>query len=217
MSRVRKEAKTGLKTILLVVLPATFGLAALAGPIMKLLYPNEPSSLGTMLFVVSPCAIFLGLIYVQNSILQGMGKPMIPVMALAVGIVFKAVISYVLTGIPSINIIGAGVGTLSAYAVASLIEFIYIKKHLQLKLSPKEFIIKPLITVITMYVVVKLAYGFMVGFLGNSLATLISIAIGGLVYGLVLLAIGGIKKDELLSMPKGNKIYAILKKLKLMK
>ena len=142
---------------------------------------------------------------------------MIPVMALAVGIVFKAVISYVLTGIPSINIIGAGVGTLSAYAVASLIEFIYIKKHLQLKLSPKEFIIKPLITVITMYVVVKLAYGFMVGFLGNSLATLISIAIGGLVYGLVLLAIGGIKKDELLSMPKGNKIYAILKKLKLMK
>ena len=68
-----------------------------------------------------------------------------------------------------------------------------------------------------MYVVVKLAYGFMVGFLGNSLATLISIAIGGLVYGLVLLAIGGIKKDELLSMPKGNKIYAILKKLKLMK
>lgn len=217
MSRVRKEAKTGLKTILLVVLPATFGLAALAGPIMKLLYPNEPSSLGTMLFVVSPCAIFLGLIYVQNSILQGMGKPMIPVMALAVGIVFKAVISYVLTGIPSINIIGAGVGTLSAYAVASLIEFIYIKKHLQLKLSPKEFIIKPLMTVITMYVVVKLAYGFMVGFLGNSLATLISIAIGGLVYGLVLLAIGGIKKDELLSMPKGNKIYAILKKLKLMK
>ena len=101
--------------------------------------------------------------------------------------------------------------------MASLIEFIYIKKHLQLKLSPKEFIIKPLITVITMYVVVKLAYGVMIGTLGNTLATLVSIAIGGLVYGLVLLAIGGIKKDELLSMPKGAKLYSILKKLKLMK
>ena len=217
MKRVRKEAKTGLKTILLVVLPCTFGLAALAGPIMQLLYPNEPATLGTMLFVVSPCAIFLGLVYAQNGILQGMGKPMVPVIALAIGMVFKVIISYVLTGIPSINIIGSGIGTLSAYAVASIIEFIYIKKHLQLKLSPKEFVIKPLITVVTMYVVVKLFYGATVGFLGNSLATLVSIAVGGVAYVLVLLGIGGIRKDELLNMPKGDKIYSILKKLKLMK
>ena len=197
MKRVRKEAKTGLKTILLVVLPCTFGLAALAGPIMQLLYPNEPATLGTMLFVVSPCAIFLGLVYAQNGILQGMGKPMVPVIALAIGMVFKVIISYVLTGIPSINIIGSGIGTLSAYAVASIIE--------------------PLITVVTMYVVVKLFYGTTVGFLGNSLATLVSIAVGGVAYVLVLLGIGGIRKDELLNMPKGDKIYSILKKLKLMK
>lgn len=217
MNRVRKEAETGIKTIILFVLPATFGFAALAGPIMKLLYPAEPASLGTMLFVVSPCALFLGLIYAQNGILQGMGKPMVPVIALAVGMVFKVVLSYTLTGIPSINIIGSGIGTLSAYAVASLIEFIYIKRHLQLKLSPKEFLIKPLVTVTTMFVVVKLSYGAIVGSLGNSLATLISIMIGGIVYGLVLIGIGGIKKEEILILPKGEKIYKTLRKLKLMK
>lgn len=217
MKRVRKEARTGLKTILLVVLPCAFGLAALAEPIMKLLYPAEPTSLGTMLFVVSPCAIFLGLIYAQNGILQGIGKPMIPVMALAVGMVFKVIVSYVLTGIPAINIIGSGIGTLSAYAIAAMIEFIYIKKHLKLRLPLKEFVIKPLITVVTMYVVVKLVYGVTVGFLGNSLATLVSIAIGGVTYGLVLLGIGGIRKDEILTIPKGEKIYSILRKLKLMK
>ena len=217
MKVVRKEARTGIKTILLVVLPCTFGLAALAGPIMKLLYPNESAQLGTILFTVAPCAIFLGLIYAQNSILQGMGKPMIPVIALAIGMIFKVVISYTLTAIPSINVIGSGLGTLAAYMVASLIEFIYIKKHLNLKLSAREFLIKPLITVITMFVVVKLSYGLVVGVLGNSLATLISIAIGGVVYGLVLLGIGGIRKDEILTLPKGEKIYRILNKLKLMK
>ena len=217
----RKEAKTGLKTILLVVLPCTFGLAALATPIMSLLFPSieatGPASLGTLLFVVAPSAIFLGLVYAQNGILQGMGKPMVPVMALLVGMLFKVVISYTLTGIASVNIIGSGIGTVSAYAVASIIEFIYIKKHMQLKLSPKEFIIKPLLTVITMFVVVKLSYGVTVGFLGNALATLISISIGGIVYGLVLLGIGGITKEELMSMPKGEKIYSILRKFKLMK
>ena len=220
-NRARKEAKTGLKTILLVVLPCTFGLAALATPIMSLLFPSieatGPASLGTLLFVVAPSAIFLGLVYAQNGILQGMGKPMVPVMALLVGMLFKVVISYTLTGIASVNIIGSGIGTVSAYAVASIIEFIYIKKHMQLKLSPKEFIIKPLLTVITMFVVVKLSYGVTVGFLGNALATLISISIGGIVYGLVLLGIGGITKEELMSMPKGEKIYSILRKFKLMK
>ena len=219
INRARKEAKTGLKTILLVVLPCTFGLAALATPIMSLLFPSieatGPASLGTLLFVVAPSAIFLGLVYAQNGILQGMGKPMVPVMALLVGMLFKVVISYTLTGIASVNIIGSGIGTVSAYAVASIIEFIYIKKHMQLKLSPKEFIIKPLLTVITMFVVVKLSYGVTVGFLGNALATLISISIGGIVYGLVL--IGGITKEELMSMPKGEKIYSILRKFKLMK
>ena len=221
INRARKEAKTGLKTILLVVLPCTFGLAALATPIMSLLFPSieatGPASLGTLLFVVAPSEIFLGLVYAQNGILQGMGKPMVPVMALLGGMLFNVVISYTLTGIASVNIIGSGIGTVSAYAVASIIEFIYIKKHMQLKLSPKEFIIKPLLTVITMFVVVKLSYGVTVGFLGNALATLISISIGGVVYGLVLLGIGGITKEELMSMPKGEKIYSILRKFKLMK
>ena len=51
---------------------------------------------------------------------------------------------------------------------------------------------------------------------GNAISTLISIMIGGIVYVLVLLAIGGIRKDEILIMPKGEKIYKMLKKLKLM-
>ena len=131
--------------------------------------------------------------------------------------IFKVVISYTLTGIYSINVIGSGLGTLAAYVVASLIEFIYIKKHLKLKLPAREFLIKPLITVMTMFIVVKLSYGLIVGILGNSLATLISIAIGGVVYALVLLGIGGIRKDEILTLPKGEKIYRILNKLKLMK
>ena len=72
-------------------------------------------------------------------------------------------------------------------------------------------------TVATMYVVVKLAYGLTSGILGNALSTLVSIAIGGVVYVLVLLGIGGVKKEELLTMPKGEKIYSILKKFKLMR
>lgn len=214
--RVRKEAKNGIKLILILVLPCAFGLASLATPIMNLLYPSETGHIGEMLLVCAPCAVFLGLIYAQNGILQGMGKPMIPVKALAIGMLFKIVISYTLTGIPSINVFGSAIGTLVAYVVASGIEFIYIKKHLNVKFPKKEFIVKPLLTVTTMFVVVKISYGLLNIVFGNTLSTLISIMIGGIVYVVVLLAIGGIKKEEILIMPKGQKIYRILKKLKLM-
>ncbi|MFR5747305.1 MAG: polysaccharide biosynthesis C-terminal domain-containing protein, partial [Romboutsia timonensis] len=199
------------------VLPCAFGLAALSTPIMNLLYPSETGAIGSMLFACAPSAIFLGLIYAQNGILQGMGKPMVPVIALAIGMVFKVVLSYTLTGIPSINIFGSAVGTLAAYGVASLIEFLYIKKHLNMKFSKKEFIIKPLLTVTTMFVVVKICYALTFKVLAsNAISTLLSIMVGGIVYVVVLLAIGGMRKEEILMMPKGEKIYRMLKKLKLM-
>lgn len=215
--KARKDTKSAIKVTLLIVLPAAFGMASLATPIMHLLYPKEPSSIGMILFALTPCVIFLGLVQTLTGILQGMGKPMVPVIALAVGMVFKVVISYTLTGIESINVIGSALGTLTAYFIAAMINLIYVKKAMKIKFSKKEFVIKPLITVTTMFVVVKLCYGLVSKPLGNTIATLLSILVGGIVYVVVLVGLGGIRKDEILTMPKGEKIYKILKKLNLMR
>ena len=215
--KARKDTKSAIKVTLLIVLPCAFGMASLATPIMQLLYPKEPTTVGTILLFLTPCVVLLGLIQSMNGILQGMGKPMIPVIALVVGMISKIVISYTLTAIPSINVLGSAIGTVSAYFIAVLIELACIKKAMGVKFPIKEFIIRPLITVITMFIAVKLSYAFIAGLIGGKLATLISIAIGGVVYGLVLIGIGGIKKEEILTMPKGNKIYTVLRKLKLMK
>lgn len=215
--KARKDTKSALKVTLLIVLPAAFGIAALASPIMKLLYPKESVIVGTILFSLTPCVLFLGLMQTMNGILQGIGKPIIPVIALSIGMIAKIAISYTLTAIPSINVLGSAMGTVTAYLVAAVFEIIYVKKSMKIRFSKKEFIIKPLITVLTMFVTVKLSYGVLSGILGNSIATVLAIGVGALVYGLVLLGIGGIRKEEILTMPKGNKIYKILKKLNLMR
>lgn len=216
-AKARKDTKSAIKVTLLIVLPAAFGIASLATPIMQLLYPKEPASIGLILLTLTPCVVFLGLMQTLTGILQGMGKPMIPVIALAVGMVFKVVISYTLTGIYDINVIGSALGTVVAYFIAAMINLIYVKKAMNIKFSKKEFFIKPLITVTTMFVVVKLSYGLVSKLLGNNIATLISIVIGGIVYVIVLLGLGGIRKEEILTMPKGEKIYKILKKLNFMR
>ena len=65
-----------------------------------------------------------------------------------------------------------------------------------MKLSAKEFFIKPLITVIAMFASVKLAYGFVVGMIGNSLATIVSIGVGAIVYVVLVFALGVISKED---------------------
>jgi stage V sporulation protein B len=216
-AKARKDTKSAIKVALLMVLPAAFGIASLATPIISLLYPNEPSTVGTMLFVLTPCVVFLGLMQTMNGVLQGMGKPMIPVIALSIGMVFKVIISYTLTGIPEINVFGSALGTVIAYLVAALIEIVYVKKAMNIRFSPKEFIIKPLISVITMFIAVKLSYGLFAGIIGGKIATVVAICVGAAVYGLVIIFIGGIRRDEVLTMPKGEKIYKLLKKINLMR
>ncbi len=216
-AKARKDTKSAIKVTLLMVLPAAFGIASLATPIINLLYPKEPSTVGTMLFVLAPCVVFLGLMQTMNGILQGMGKPMIPVIALSIGMVFKIIISYTLTGIAEINVFGSALGTVTAYLVAALIEIIYVKKAMNIRFSPKEFIIKPLISVITMFIAVKLSYGLFTGIIGGKIATVIAICVGAAIYGLVIIFIGGIRRDEIVTMPKGEKIYKLLKKINLMR
>ena len=215
--KVIKETKSAIKITLMIVLPAAFGMASLAHPIMKLLYPSQPSSVGTILLVLTPCVVFLGLIQSLNGILQGMGKPMIPVICLAIGMIFKVVISYTLTAIPQINVIGSALGTVTAYFVAAILELIYIKKAIKMKLSIKQFVIVPLVIVNIMFLSVKLSFGLMIEALGNNLSTVISICVGGVIYLIATLALGGIDKEELLNIPKGDKLYKVLRNLKLMK
>ena len=146
-----------------------------------------------------------------------MGKPMGPVVALLCGIVGKIVVSYVLTAIPSINILGSAFGTLVSYVIAAAIEYVYIKKSLKLQFNQMEFFIKPLLVVMLMFVAARLSYTGMAIFLNTKIATLIAISIGGLVYVFGILGFGGITQEEILAMPKGNKLLAKLKKYRLIR
>ena len=130
---------------------------------------------------------------------------------------FKITISYTLTAIPSINVLGSAMGTVTAYTVAAIINIAFVKKAMGVKFSKREFIIKPLITVISMFAAVKLAYFVTSPMLGNTIATLLSIIVGAVVYVVVLLGIGAITVEEIKTMPKGDKIYKVLKKVRLVK
>ena len=208
-----RKSELAIRLSLLIGLPAAFGLFILADPIMKLMYPAEPASLGMVLRYLSTAVIFLTLVQTMTGILQGMGKERIPVISLIVGAVAKFAVSYTLTSVPFINIRGAAIGTVAGYAVSAFLNLTAIVKHQKSNMRITKIVVKPVIATGAMMAAAYLSYRLLFGAIGrNSVATLISVAFAALVYGVVLILIKGIATEELEMAPGGKRLSSILKK-----
>lgn len=227
-AKARKQGKeiqnlinSGIRMTLLIGLPCSFGLFVLAKPIISLLYfnntPETINSIGEILQYLSFGVIFLTLVQALTSMLQGLGKPLIPVVNLFIGAIFKVALTYTLTVVPSINIKGAAISTVVAYAIASILDLISLGMLTKMRFNYKDTFIKPLISSIGMAIMVKLSYLGLINIVGSSLATLVSVMIGVAVYVILLLITGTITNEDIALLPKGDKLSKKLDKYKLMK
>jgi stage V sporulation protein B len=208
-----RKSELAIRVSLMIGLPAAFGLFILADPIMKLMYPAEPATLGMVLRYLSPAVIFLTLVQTMTGILQGMGKERIPVVNLVIGALVKATVSYTLTSVPFLNIRGAALGTVCGYAVSAILNLSAIIKYQKSSMNLFKIILKPAIATGAMAAGAYFSYRLFFEAIGrNSLATLMSIAIAAIVYIVVLILIKGITTEELSMAPGGKRLSTILKK-----
>lgn len=203
-----------LKITVLLTAPCAVGMSILAGPILTLIFHS--SSAQSTLMYLAYAIIFVSLVTVTNAILQATGNAGIPVIHMAVGGAVKVAVNYILVGMPSINIVGAPIGTNCCYIVILILNLISIKRIMGIKLSAPQLIFKPLVSVAAMAAAV-LAVSAQAQALGNTLNVLVSIITGAAVYAVVLLAVGGINEQDILMLPKSDKILSKLKKLKIIK
>lgn len=212
---------SGIRVTLLIGLPCALGLFVLGKPIIRLLYFKNTAealnSTGEILQYLSFGVIFLTLVQSLTAILQGLGKPILPVRNLLIGAIVKTILTYILTGIPSINVKGAAISTVVAYLIASSLDFIGVKKHSRMKFKTNEVFIKPLISAIGMAVVAKVSHIFFSSIIGDRLSTIVAVFIGAVIYLLLLIRTGSITYDDFKLLPKGEKLAKTLIKLKLLK
>ena len=188
-------------------MPCFAGVMILSTPIMKLLYPNEPESAGAILFTMSFTIVLIALLQTFTAILQAIGKPMIPVINLMIASIFKLLLTYLLTSMPSINVKGAAIGTAVAYIIAMILDYLWIKKLLKVNFNLKNTFLKPFIISVVMGASVYLSYTLLSFVIPSpKINTLLTIMVGGAVYLFELLFLGGISKKELMNMPGGKKL-----------
>jgi stage V sporulation protein B len=217
MGFLNYNIRLGIRASIMIGLPCAFGLMTLSEQIMLLLYPMQKASAASAapcLFVMAFGVIFLSTVQTLTGVLQGLGKPMIPVRNLLVGAVVKVILTYTLTGINDINVKGAAMGTVAAYIVASSLNIIAVKKYTGVKFDFMLTYVKPITSAIVMSAAVWVSYRILFGFFGNALSTAASVLFGALVYCMMLVITKSIKKEELKVLPKGGKILNLLNKIK---
>lgn len=212
---VRKKIDVSLRLTMIISIPAAIGMGVLADEILLLLFPNYSDG-GLLLKWGALSIIFLALCQIITGILQGIGKVVTPAKNAFIGSIIKIPINYFLISIPSINVIGAIISTTVCYLVASLLNFITLRKVTKIRPDYNGIFFKPAIASIVMGVFCYFSYKFIFYFSkSNAMSTLISIFIAIIVYLVSLAVIGGFKREDLSLLPMGRKLISILERYRL--
>ena len=210
--------KTGLKTMMVITYPCAVGLIVLARPILTMLFYrkiDEAEMAVPALQILALSIITLAIMRTFSTSLQGIGKMMLPVWNLFIGAMVKAVVSYILLGIPAININGAAFGSVIAYVTAGILNYRALRRYANVTLDMKSVFIKPLIAALIMGAATFASYKLIyIVTSSNALSTMVSIIIAVLVYFVTVFKLKAVTKDEIEMMPKGDLIYRLAVKMR---
>ena len=129
------------------------------------------------------------------------------------GGIVKVVVNYALVGIPSLNIIGAPIGTLSCYIAIITLNLIAMRRMLGTR-CPRilRTLAKPLLASLVMGAAAWAAAGLLGRFVpSGAVCCLGAIALAGVVYCVMVLALRIITLEDCMLLPKGEKIARFLK------
>lgn len=204
-SRVKLEhsVENVLRISALVTMPAGLALSVLADPIARLLGYNPIS--GRILVLLGLGAVFAAVNVPINSMLQAVGRIDLPVKLLCTGLVIKVGLNYVLTGIPEINVMGAGVGTLVCYFFLAFFGLAALGRETGLHMRLFRLFGKPLLCAC-----LAAAAGWQTAALAHRLwpgrlEALPAMAVFLLVYGMCVLLFRVLRRSDINALPGGEK------------
>ena len=213
-----KKIKFSMLVSLLIGLPSTVGMIALAEPILHLLFPNQPD--GAFLLQISSISItFIMLSQNVNAVLHGIGKIVIPAISLGIGLVIKLILNNILVGInPDIFILGGTAGaatsTVIYHIVTFVIELSIMNKYVKVDLRISH-VLKILLSTIMMGICSVFILNSLKTIFAEKICMVLTIIAAVIIYILLILIFKVFSEEEIKTIPHGEKIYIFLKKIKI--
>ena len=220
MPAVKFNIQTIIRTTAVIVMPCGLGMFAISKGILSLLYSgsNAIAIAAPNLRVLGVCAIFAGLNSPIIAMLQAVGKEVVPLKNVAIGAVIKVVTNYILVGTPAINIYGVPIGTTLCYFYIFASNLYCLIKYTGIKPDFYSILLKPFFAGAVCGAAAFGVYHLIFAVLSNNLfATAGAIIAAAVVYIISLSLFRVLESEDILTLPKGEKILKICKKIRLVR
>ena len=199
-------------------IPCAVGMAALARPIMMMLYGNN-DSLALAAGIMQSGAlltVLLALSTLTTGILQGLGEMQAPLVhaATAVAIHLGFLVLFVVKFI--CNIYGVVYANIIFGLIICLLNARSIRKKLHYRQEIKKTFLVPVIAAGVMGIAAYLVHRVFNLFAGNTISTILAVCVGAVVYGICLVKLGGILEREIRRLPKGDLLADLLIRLNIL-
>ncbi len=213
---LKKSVESVIRVTTFFAIPAGTGIFIMSEQILMLLYSSKSSDAlvaAPTLSIMGIGVIFLSIVTPIFAILQGVGRQYLPVIFMLIGATIKYIINYILVGIPSINIIGAPLGTIACYGLILIFCLFSLKHIIKVKISYFNIFVKPLIAGFFCGITAWSSYGLVSRMISKNISTIISIGLAGVVYMIVLIILKAITEDDIMMLPKGDKLLKLFSKI----
>ena len=202
-----------------IAIPAAVGLCILSYPVIRILYPGSGASKAAVLLSVGAVSvIFYCLSTVTNGVLQGMGKPSIPVKNAALSLVINVISLVIMMGVFKMQVMAVLFSTIIYALSVFVLNSAAIRKRIKYRAEIKNSYIIPAAASAIMgaavaaiyWIPAKLAGDVFSHYIPNLLLAMISVLAGILIYVISYAVISGKDESEMRKLPMGRLLVKML-------
>lgn len=215
--KTQRSISMVLRVTAIFCIPAGLGISALSQEICELFFghSSEVEVGAPLLKVLALASVLIALTGTINSLLQAVGKVSLPVKLILIGSLIKLIMNNLLVGIPRINIQAAPFSTLVCYLVVTVLSLWALKNEVG-EIGYFEIFTKPLLAAMLCGVAARETQNLLAVSIQSRFTVLISVVVGAFFYLFGLLMLKALKKEEIMMLPKGEKVAKILEKYSLL-
>ena len=192
---VRSRSAEAIRLTILLGVPFLIVLFYFARPLTSLF---RSANIAPILRILSLGGIFAYIQQTTTGILQGLGKVHIPVINSVIAALVRIPLLYVLTGLPQYGLTGSALGYVAGFMIMASLNMWSISRLSGLPFDLQHLLLQPLTAGLGMLLTLRLLSHFSAAY---PILYPAAIAIGIIVYSLILMINGALTNDDLRRLP----------------
>lgn len=210
------KVRDSIRYTMVFTIPCAVGLAALASPVMQLVYGDSSTLAAGIMQSGALMIVLYALSTLTTGILQGLGEMQKPLIHSAVALVLHIIVLVLMLNFSGMNIYSVVYANIFFALVICLLNAWSIRQTIGYRQELVRTFIIPILVSGIMGLAAYGVYRLFALFAGVLVSAIVAILVGMIVYVVLLVKLRGITEKEIRGMPKGAYLVYILQRCRIL-